>query len=393
MSLRLSFLGLLAGLIAVSAVRADDFFEQKKKEQALQAQQSIADVTTALNSSRELEKTDAAKAKAILTKALDDLADARSLDARQYKDLNDKLLARLAHVEDTLSAQKKNAASTSKLNADKEAQAEKERQIKDKLAGGGKSSYDQAKDRIDGTKKTLETQSSLNKMKEKGITDVTLDIYKSASRMTEERITQYFIDKSEKRKANKLTKDEVAILKALNSTMKADFDKVSVKEFLQYMQDKVPGLTIFVDEASRKDVDPDNVLYDTPITFKAAKVSVRTLLKKVFSDLGLTYVIKDAAIQVITPDRAKDYVVARAYPVQDLVAPFDMRWGMYANKAQMFQQAQLLMAMIVNTIEPQSWAGNSERGFGTISYDPVTMAIVVRHTAEMHYQLGGGLAR
>jgi len=389
MSLRLAFLGLLASLVLVSTVRADDYFEQKKKEQALQAQQAIADVNAALSASRDLEKTDPARAKALLDKALYDLADTRSLDTKQYKDLNDKLLARLARIEDALSAQKKSA----KAAADKQVQADKERQVNDKLAGSGKSTYDMAKDRIDGAKKNIDSSIALEKAKQKGILDVTLDIYKSASKMTEERITQYFIDKSEKRKANKLTKDEVALLKGLNSTMKAEFDKVSLKEFLQYMQDKVPGLTIFVDEASRKDIDPDNGLYDTPITFKAAKVSVRTILKKVFADLGLIYVIKDAAIQVITPDRAKDYTVTRAYPVQDLVAPFDMRWGMYANKAQMFQQAQLLMATIVNTIEPQSWAGSSERGFGTLSYDPVTMSIIVRHTAEMHYQLGGGLGR
>src|SRR5204862_3258877 len=144
-----------------------------------------------------------------------------------------------------------------------------------------------------------------------------------------------------------------------------------------------PGVNIFLDEASLKDVGIDDYS-TTPITFKAKKVTLRAVLKKVFSGLGLTYVIKDATIEVITPDRAKDFTVTRAYPVQDLIAPFDnLKYNPYAQQAIMAQQAQQLMALIVNTVEPSSWQGMSERGFGTIFYDAARMSIVVRHTAEM----------
>jgi hypothetical protein len=49
--------------------------------------------------------------------------------------------------------------------------------------------------------------------------------------------------------------------------------------------------------------------------------------------------------------------------------------------------------MIISTVDPASWQGVSERGYGTISYDPATMSLVVRQTAEMHYMLGGGLGK
>ena len=64
-----------------------------------------------------------------------------------------------------------------------------------------------------------------------------------------------------------------------------------------------------------------------------------------------------------------------------------------ANKVQMAQQANQLILMIMNTIEPASWQGVGERGYGTISYNPATMTLIVRQTAEMHYMLGGGLGR
>jgi hypothetical protein len=391
MSLRFSCLGLLATVFCASAVHAQDYFEQKKKEQAIQTQLAIANVTAALESSKDLEKKDPAKAKALLEKALYDLADARGLDNKQYKELNDKLLARLGQVETTLIGQKKANDNEAKAKIDKAVQDDKQRQWTEKQHMQAKAAYDQAKDRIEGGKKLIDAYTSLRQMKEKGVTDATLEIYKSASKMTEERITPYFIAKSELRTKGKLSKDEVALLKALNSKMTPDFDKTPLKDFLEYMETKVPGLTMFLDEASRKELDLD---YSTPVTFKTnSKVTVKTILKKVFGDLGLTYVIKEAAIQVITPERTKDYLVTRAYPIQDLITPFDLRMPPYVNQAQMAQQAQQLMLMIVNMIEPQSWAGVGERGYGTIFFEPATKSLIVHHTAEMHYQLGGGLAK
>src|SRR5262249_32955960 len=209
----------------------------------------------------------------------------------------------------------------------------------------------------------------------------------------EERITQYFIDKSDKRKNQKLTKEEVVLLKALNSTLSVDFNKDSLKQVLEYINAKAPEVNIFLDEGSLKDVGIDDYS-TTPITMRAKKVTLRTVLKKVFGDLGLTYIIKDATIEVMTPDRAKNFTVTRAYPVQDLIAPFDnLRYNPYAQQAIMAQQAQQLMELIVSTIEPASWQGMSERGYGTIFYDPARMSIIIRHTAEMHYMLGGGLSR
>jgi len=121
---------------------------------------------------------------------------------------------------------------------------------------------------------------------------------------------------------------------------------------------------------------------------------MRTLLKKVFGDLGLTFAIKDAAVQVITPDRIKDYMVSRAYPVGDLISPVaNARMPQLAQKAYMYNQAQQLMTTIMNMVEPSSWQGMSEKGYGTITYNEGTMSIVVNHTAEMHYMLGGALGR
>src|SRR5207237_10785298 len=110
----------LAAVAFIPAVRADDYFEQKKKELALQAQQTIADVMSALETSKQLEKTDPAKARAVLQNALLNLADSRALDAKDSKDLPTRLQARLKQVEQTLATYKQSTDYNSKAKADKE---------------------------------------------------------------------------------------------------------------------------------------------------------------------------------------------------------------------------------------------------------------------------------
>ncbi len=388
---RLFGLAVLAGLATLLPLRADDYFEQKKRELALEAQKTTADVQTAIETSRQLEKKDPAAAKALLDKRLLEVNDSVSLDDKTRNDLRSKLKTRLSQVEATVREQKALADSKSKYDADRAAAEERDRMEKAKLYGQSKSPYDQAKDRIDGTKKNLDTTSSLKDTREKNIVDMRLADEKLYAQMgKEQRITQHFIDVSEKRK-QKLTAQEVKLLKALNSTITVEFNKDSLKSVLEQLAERVPDVSIFLDEASLKDVGIEDYS-DARVTFRKNKVTVRTLLKKVFGDLGLTYVIKEGAINVITPDRMKDYMVTRTYPIGDLVGPFDnLNYNPNAQKAIAWQQAQQLIQMIVTQIEPASWQGNSERGYGSIYYDEVRRVLVVRHTAEMHYMLGGGL--
>jgi hypothetical protein len=101
----------------------------------------------------------------------------------------------------------------------------------------------------------------------------------------------------------------------------------------------------------------------------------------------LTYIIKEGNIQVMTPKRASEYTVVRSYPVDDLVAPnqFAMMFGPFAQHAQMLQNAQQLINMIQLTVEPSYWQPN---GPGTITFYAPTKTLLIRASAEMHYQMG-----
>jgi len=388
---RLLGLALLAILAGGVPVRAQDYFDQKKKELAIEAQKIVADAATALETSRTLEKTDAAAAKVLLEKRLREVQDSSSLDDKQRNDLRKRLLDRIRDVNGTLTVQKSAGDSQSKLAADKAAREERDRMEKAKAEGQGKSVYDQSKDRIDSAKKTVDTYADLKYLTKKNVTDMGLEDAKTFAKMKEEPYTERFKAISERRK-EKLSKEEVALLKALNSTISIDVKDASLKEMLELLDTKTGGdLNIFLDQASMKEAGVD---YDSKVTFKGKNVKVRTLLKKMFGDLGLTWAIKDGAVQVITADRMKDYTVIRAYPVQDLIGPIaNNRMPPLAQKAYMYQQAQQLMQTIINMIEPSSWQGMGDKGYGTITYNEAQMAIIVNHTAEMHYMLRGALSR
>jgi hypothetical protein len=241
---------------------------------------------------------------------------------------------------------------------------------------------------IKNGKAILSQYDKLRQRREDGIVATTREVYESNSQMTEKRFDKArseWLDKY--RPTTKLTAKEKELLKMLNSTLSVAWDKKPLKDAIEFIQDKT-NLNILMDEGSLKEV---NVEYDDPVTLKGNKLPVRMILKKILADKGLTYIIKDACLHVMTPDKAKQYQVARAYPVGDLLPVFMPQAGPFFNRARMYEGVQQLMDLIVNTVEPASWQVNG--GWGTMSFHEPSMSLVIRQTAEFHYQMGGGLGR
>src|SRR5262249_46389575 len=129
---------------------------------------------------------------------------------------------------------------------------------------------------------------------------------------------KYWAKLTENRKivtGQKLTDKEVAMLKALNSTLSVDFNNTRLRDVIEYLNEKT-GQSIYADDASLKDA---NVEYDDPVTFRAKKITLRTVLRKILADKGLSYILTDGNIQIVTIQKARETMVVRAYPINDLV--------------------------------------------------------------------------
>lgn len=172
-----------------------------------------------------------------------------------------------------------------------------------------------------------------------------------------------------------MTPKEKSILRALDSTISLDLKRAGVESVIDYLRTKT-GLPIILDKEALAQAD---VTYESTVSVSLKNVSVRLVLKKILADLGLTYVIRNEAIFVVTPAMANQMMVTRTYYIRDLLPaghPFFSEL-----------QAAALIDMIQSTVEPQSWKANG--GNGTIVYDPITRALVVKQSAEFQSVLSG----
>jgi hypothetical protein len=386
-TLRWTFLAafsVAAGLTFASTSRAGDPLDRFKAKQAIEAQKTLREVRGLIADARRLESKDPSQARTLLRQARGQLADALGVSERERAQLSQQIRNALRSVEAAIRESDNQAKVEAYREAQRAAAREKSRELEAQKRLG--SPIGRADGMIKTAKSYLGSYDRLRQQRESGILAATLDIYESASRMQEERITKRFIA-SKGRDMPKLTEAEKHLLKMLNSTMTPSWDKQPLKDVIELIQDKAK-ISIFIDENSLKEA---NVEYDDPVTFKGPKTTVRVILKKILADKGLTFIIKDAAVQVMTPEKAKQFMVTRTYPVADLLPLANPQMGPFFNRAQMIQAVNDLITMIVSTVEPGSWQVNG--GTGTISFLPTAQALIIRQTAEFHYQMGGFLSR
>ena len=166
---------------------------------------------------------------------------------------------------------------------------------------------------------------------------------------------------------SRLTAKERAILRTLDSPISVRFENTSLKDVIEYLQAYL-GQPITIDMAALKAAE---IPYDSAITVNVKNVSARTLLRRVLADVGLTYTIRDDAIEVTTPQKARDATVVRVYYVGDLLGEIPALWPLRAAE---------LMDLIQTTVQPESWRRNG--GSGSIFFHPITKAIVVKQGVE-----------
>jgi hypothetical protein len=360
-----------AFLMLLSIASAGDL-KQIRDAQRLAVEKLNQDVSNAIEASYKQAPTDA---KFSLLRVMDRVKNSADIVDTEQKKLVSRLLNRLTAVEESIRRKNVTQDPTPPREPSK---------YRPPVNEPGKGISALAKNTIDGRKDTTKSYNDLERDRAKGIQGLNEGIEKSAV-LTDKEITlpKDWKEKQEGRQP-KLSDQEVKTLKALNSTMAIDYDD-EFKSVLNHIMDKT-GLTIIIDETSMQEA---NVDYKDKVTLKFPKLTVRTALKKILGDKGLTYIIKEGNLQVMTPKKASEYTVIRTYQINDLtwVDPrIQTMYGPFVAQAQKFQNAQAIVNLIQGSIEPSYWQPN---GPGTITFEPLTGALVVRASAEMHYQLRG----
>jgi len=208
---------------------------------------------------------------------------------------------------------------------------------------------------------------------------------------------QYWKERVQKRaKTNvKYSPKERAILQALNSYITVKFKNSHFQDVIDYLS-TVSNQPILVDPDSLKKADIDNET--TAVNLNAKNLTLRTVLRHILSEYGLTYVVKDEVIQVVSQEKAKSMLTARVYPIGDLVRGLGLGTaygpvlGPAVDDFAAMKSVTSIIDMIQSTVDPDSWKVNG--GLGTITFHAPSMSLVILNSAEVHAAMGGlgGLA-
>jgi hypothetical protein len=174
-----------------------------------------------------------------------------------------------------------------------------------------------------------------------------------------------------------MTAKEKAILQALDTPINVTFKDSHLQDVISYLA-TWSGQPILLDKQA---LDEAGVAYDSVVTLDAKGMSMRTVLRKLLGDLGLTYVIREEVIQVTTPIKAENMLVTKVYYIGDLIA----------SGALPARSVRRMVEIIQETVEPRSWQSNG--GKASIVYDPGTMSLVIKQSAEFQSVIANGLQR
>jgi hypothetical protein len=196
-----------------------------------------------------------------------------------------------------------------------------------------------------------------------------------------------------------LNKKEAAVMTSLGKTMTVDFTGKNLRQVIDYLSSQT-GLTILPDPASLKEAGAD---LEDQVNFKSpGPLSVRAILRKVLADRGLSYIVTENGVDVVTIEKARQATVVRVYPIGDLVQPirpipqfvYDPFTGrlMPALPGQVVTPQQIagqqIVEIVKSSVDPSYWA---PAGPGTVTFHEATGALIVRASAEIQFQIGQAL--
>jgi hypothetical protein len=189
----------------------------------------------------------------------------------------------------------------------------------------------------------------------------------------------------------KLSPEEESILQALEKKIGQGVKDAPFEETVQQLSNIIDK-PIYLDKKSLEEAGLD---MRRPVAMPGG-VTARTALRAILQSQGLTYIVKDKVIQVVTLERAKETLVTRAYYLGDVISlsgPFGgaVTWGPVIDFQTTMQNAKLIIDSIQGSIDPLIWSTPTNRGPASIIFHAPSMSLIVRAPAEVHATLGSKL--
>lgn len=420
-----------AGLTLATGVSAQPPAQNAGQDRAnrlnVVAQKAEADVRAALLQAQNLATQDAAKAADRLQKMVVQLEDNNSLTGERREQLLGLLRRRIEALQSVPAEpalNERELQATIRRFEDKKAQSEQTEEnekLRRKLAeildlqksgkpAEAKRLADEAVKEFPGRAAAqnaaltaaafdqLASARTLKKDKEKGVVAALNDVERSAIPLKGDiEFPKDWKERSQRREmftAPKLTPRERAVLQALNTPVTVNFKGERFQDVMEYLSTLTGQPIVF----AQSDLNDASITYDTPVSLAVKGVTARTVLRKILNEFGLSYIVKDGTIQVVTAAKARETMVTRTYYIGDLLAtrggpgdPLTNIFGPGIGQIAAIQNLASVVEMLQTSIDPSSWQANN--GPGAIYFHLPSMSLVVKQSAEVHAMIAGGFLR
>src|SRR5262249_41673193 len=147
-------------------------------------------------------------------------------------------------------------------------------------------------------------------------------IIKSSMPITEESGMEFPKDwrqKTKNRTQVKLTPEEVKLLRALGTSVTLELKNQPLQGVIDDFERRY-GIKFDLDKPSLDQLMI--TLETTPVNVRARGTTLRSVIKQMLGEIGLTYVIVKGELKVMTPEKAANFMSIQSYYVGDLINNF-----------------------------------------------------------------------
>jgi hypothetical protein len=420
---RYLFAFLVSAICTLPAIAQDELLKQQEKLQAVAMQKVENSIREAVADAQRLQAAGStARASERLRTALRQLDDPilpkKNVDAWRVQ-LNDAMRAvesgKKPVVTDTLNPEKEAAVARVKAMIEEDKEIRRSVDTVGSLMKAGETA--QAKKEIEALSKKFPTNPTVLVLPNLIAKTMTLDDVKEVHAKQIENIRLALVDlqktatmakldyelpadwkeKTERRKPQ-LSPKLKAVLTALRAPVEIDKSNAPLTDVLKALSTAM-GQPVIIDKETMTQAGVDQ---STPTTVQpGGPVSARTALKLALSGHGLTYVIRDNTIQVVTREKAASMMETRVYYIGDLVTPLGGGFTGVPGRAstpnvdpdQVRKNVDNLIKMIKESYDPNSWKGGGSDGKGEITFHSASMALIVKASAEVHGMMGNTFSK
>lgn len=158
---------------------------------------------------------------------------------------------------------------------------------------------------------------------------------------------------------------------ALDGETAIDFHEAPLSEVVTFLHD-IHDIPIVLDIRAMDEV---GLASDVPITVNLKGISLRSAMRLVLRNLGLTYIVADGVLQITTPESAESRLLQHVYFVDDLAEPSSKGPSRLSD----------LSKLMTHTIACDSW--EEQGGPGVIVPLDHLGVLVVSQTTDVHEQI------